>query len=181
MICPVCGGRELDWCHDDNKCAEKQYEKVDGKWVDKYKKPWETKRMELNEYQKEAKKTANFHGCMDHVDGNGVTTYVDVKLEALVYCSLGLTGEAGEVVENTKKLLRDDQTKLTEERRQKFLGELGDVLWYLANLSDALGYSLEDVAAYNLQKLQKRYNKPVGPPNWEFKDGQQPKDWKKVE
>jgi NTP pyrophosphatase (non-canonical NTP hydrolase) len=114
----------------------------------KYKKPWEGKRMELNEYQEQALKTANYHGCLH-----------DSNLEAIIYCSLGLAGEAGEVVENTKKLLRDDNSEYTESRKKKFLGELGDVLWYLANLSNALGYTLEEVAEYNICKLEKRHAK----------------------
>ena len=142
---------------------------------DEYSKPWEGKRMTLNEYQEAAAKTANFHGCM--IGENP-------QIEAMVYCSLGLTGEAGEVVENTKKFLRDDNSELTEERKDRFLGELGDVLWYLANLSEALGFTLENVAWYNLIKLEKRYEnkfeKPKGPANWEGKEGQQPDKWKKV-
>lgn len=118
--------------------------------LNKHMKPWEEKRMTLNEYQEQSKKTANYHGCMGGSHP---------QIESLIYCSLGLAGESGEVVENTKKLLRDDNSELTLDRKVKFLGELGDVLWYLANLSFALGYSLEEVAEYNLHKLQKRYEK----------------------
>jgi len=121
----------------------------------KHMKPWEGKRMELNEYQENAKKTANFHGCMI---GSEVSP-MSAQKEAMIYCSLGLAGEAGEVVENTKKFLRDDNSELTEERKKKFLGELGDVFWYLANLTTALGLTLEEVAIYNQYKLQKRYEK----------------------
>ena len=146
----------------------------------KHMKPWEGKRMTLNDYQEAAAKTANFHGCMT---GDNESPH-SIQKEAMIYCSLGLTGEAGEVVENTKKYLRDDNSELTEKRKDKFLGELGDVLWYLSNLSHALGFTLEEVAEYNIVKLQKRYEKkiekPKGPANWEFKTGQQPDKWKKV-
>lgn len=124
--------------------------------LEKSRKPWEGKRMTLNEYQEQAAKTANFHGCLD---GASIESSVSSRTEAMVYCSLGLTGEAGEVVENTKKFLRDDGQELTESRKDRFLGELGDVLWYLANLSKAIGFTLEEVAEYNVQKLQKRYEK----------------------
>ena len=129
--------------------------------LSKHMKPWEGKRMTLNEYQEAATKTVNFHGCLGK--------NVDPRVEALVYCSLGLSGETGEVVENTKKFLRDDNgidVAMDEKRKGKFLGELGDVLWYLSNLSNALGFTLEQVAEYNIHKLQKRYeNKPEGPKN----------------
>mgnify|MGYP001601051440 CR=1 FL=1 len=129
------------------------------KILEKSRKPWEGKRMTLNEYQEESAKTANFHGCMAHLDGYGIKTYVDSKLEAITYCSLGLTGEAGEVADNVKKLFRDDHAKLTPDRTDKLRAEIGDVLWYVANLSKALGFSLEEVATYNLLKLKNRYEK----------------------
>lgn len=119
-------------------------------------KPWEGKRMELNEYQESAKITANFHGCLSPIstDSHIVSHY---QVEAVIYCSLGLAGESGEVVELTKKLLRDDRLQLTEDRKELFKGELGDVLWYIANLAKALGFTLEEVAEYNIQKLKKRH------------------------
>lgn len=125
----------------------------------KSKKPWEGRSMTLNEYQEKSRKTANYHGCLSHEDGIGIPVHVNPKLESLVYCSLGLAGEAGEVVENTKKLLRDDNTQLTEQRREKIISELGDVLWYVANLANSVDAKLEDVAEYNLRKLEERYRK----------------------
>lgn len=124
--------------------------------LEKSKKPWEGKRMTLNEYQEQAQKTANFHGCLDPIVAE--STYKGhAQIESLVYCTLGLTGEAGEVAELTKKLIRDDHLKLTDDRKEKYLGELGDVLWYLANLGKALGFTLEEIAEYNIQKLKVRH------------------------
>ena len=117
-------------------------------------KPWEGKRMELNEYQENAQKTVNFHGCLSMPDAH-IKSYH--QAESLIYCSLGLAGESGEVVELTKKLIRDDQLNLTDERRERFKEELGDVMWYLANLSKALGFTLEEIADHNIQKLKKRH------------------------
>lgn len=72
---------------------------------------------------------------------------------ALSYCALGLVGEAGEVANKVKKLLRDGDTR---ELRNAARGELGDVLWYLGRLADELGTSLTAVAAENLAKLRDR-------------------------
>lgn len=73
----------------------------------------------------------------------------------LVYASLGLTGEAGELANKVKKILRGDGNEA--ELIEGIKGEMGDVLWYLASLSDALGIDLADVAAQNIEKLQSRY------------------------
>lgn len=96
----------------------------------------------LNEYQIKAEKTAIY-------TGRGT-------FEGLTYCTLKLNGEAGEVAEKVGKAWRDDDQKITSERRQAILIELGDVLWYVANLASELGAPLELVAKLNLQKLADR-------------------------
>ena len=95
--------------------------------------------MTFNEYQEEAKKTAIYP-----------TEY------RLVYPTLGLTGEAGEVAEKVKKMVRDG--KLDTDGLKK---ELGDVLWYLAALASDLGVTLEEVAADNVAKLRSREERGV--------------------
>lgn len=77
-------------------------------------------------------------------------------IDAATYLALGLNGEAGEVAEVIKKVLRDDNGELTPETLAKLEKEMGDVLWYLARLADVTGFSLEAVAAANLQKLADR-------------------------
>ena len=94
--------------------------------------------MEINKYQEEAVKTAFFTG------------------DGVVYCTLGLTGEAGEVAEHVKKMLRDDNGELTPERKELIIKELGDVLWYIANIADSMEVDLVTVAQTNLDKLQDR-------------------------
>lgn len=74
----------------------------------------------------------------------------------LLYPVLGLNGEAGEVAEKTKKLLRDHNGILTEEFRMEMADELGDVLWYVSAICDELGLSMALVAKTNLAKLESR-------------------------
>jgi NTP pyrophosphatase (non-canonical NTP hydrolase) len=74
----------------------------------------------------------------------------------LAYPALGLAGEAGEVAEHAKKAIRDDDGEVSEERRVAMAKELGDVLWYVAQLASELGLDLDQVAQGNLDKLLSR-------------------------
>lgn len=76
-------------------------------------------------------------------------------LGALNYVCLGL-GEAGEIQGKAKKIWRDDNGILTDERRDAMLGEAGDLLWYLAELARHLGTNLAGLAANNIDKLSGR-------------------------
>jgi NTP pyrophosphatase (non-canonical NTP hydrolase) len=67
------------------------------------------------------------------------------------YLALGLVGEAGEVAEKIKKYLRDGTFE-----PDLIAKEIGDVLWYAARLSDALGCTFGHVAKVNLAKLEDR-------------------------
>ena len=93
--------------------------------------------MNFNEYQKLARSTA-----------------VYPEEYKVVYPALGLCGEAGEVADKIKKTVRGD-TPL-DEVTGSIAMELGDVLWYVAVLADDLGVELEDVAKWNVDKLQRR-------------------------
>jgi NTP pyrophosphatase (non-canonical NTP hydrolase) len=79
----------------------------------------------------------------------------------IVYPALGLCGEAGETAEKVKKAIRDDGGTLTEERREAIAAELGDVLWYVAQLATEAGLELEEVAQANLDKLASRQRRAV--------------------
>lgn len=81
--------------------------------------------------------------------------------QQLVCTTLGLTGEAGEVAEKVKKLIRDQDSQVTEAFKDGVKKELGDVLWYLSTLSHTLGFTLEDVALANLEKLASRKDRGV--------------------
>jgi NTP pyrophosphatase (non-canonical NTP hydrolase) len=96
--------------------------------------------MTFQEYQEESRKTAVY----PNKDNN------------FIYPTLGLAGEAGEVAEKIKKVIRDGNGIVTEEKKGEITKELGDVLWYVANLAKELGISLEEVAQKNLEKLQSR-------------------------
>lgn len=83
----------------------------------------------------------------------------------LMYPVLGLNGEAGEVAEKLKKLIRDNDLDFTQDditeqmdhrEKQALAYEMGDVLWYLANAANDIGYSLEEIAYMNLDKLDDR-------------------------
>ena len=78
------------------------------------------------------------------------------RAAGLSYPALGLAGEAGEVAEQIKKSIRDDAGELTGQRRSALAKELGDVLWYLAQLATELDLDLDEVAAGNLDKLRSR-------------------------
>ena len=103
--------------------------------------------MDINDYQKEAAKTDTF---------NDELPVTDLTTTGFVEKVLGLSGEAGEVADKIKKIIRDKDGKLTEEDKQEIALELGDVLWYLANISRVLGIPLEEVATKNLGKLAAR-------------------------
>lgn len=79
----------------------------------------------------------------------------------LLYPTLGLCGEAGEVAEKVKKMIRDDDGALSDERRAALSKELGDVLWYVAQLATEAGLDLDVVAAANLDKLASRLRRGV--------------------
>ena len=69
----------------------------------------------------------------------------------VLYPTLGLCGETGEVAEKVKKQVRDGVFN-----RHEVAKELGDVLWYLANLSNDIGYNLDEIANINIEKLNSR-------------------------
>ena len=97
----------------------------------------------LNEYQSWSRETAVYP--------------TDSDKEKYAYLALGLVGESGEVAEKVKKFLRgDDGLVFSDERKEDIKKELGDVLWYMARLSDELGITLSEIAQLNYDKLTSR-------------------------
>src|SRR6476620_5079132 len=75
---------------------------------------------------------------------------------SIVYPTLGLANEAGEVAGKIKKVFRDKSGQINEETREALKAELGDVLWYMAQVATELDLSLDEIAEYNLAKLYDR-------------------------
>ena len=76
--------------------------------------------------------------------------------EEYIYPVLGLCGEAGELANKVKKIFRDDGCILTEARKTEIKKELGDILWYVAEISTTLGLDMDNVAETNIEKLASR-------------------------
>jgi NTP pyrophosphatase (non-canonical NTP hydrolase) len=101
--------------------------------------------LSANDYQTAALKTAIYPN-----QGNN-----------LIYPLLGLVGEAGEVAEKVKKLIRDGDGILTDPDREKIALEVSDTCWYLAVLAYELDFTLEEVMQMNLDKLASRQERGV--------------------
>ena len=118
--------------------------------------------MNLNDYQKRARKTAIYP-----------------RESRVIYPALGLAGESGEVCEKIKKVMRGDLVKeiksnkqslskwfdnagnLQREFKDSVEKELGDVLWYVANLASDLGLSMDIIAVKNINKVRDRERRDV--------------------
>jgi NTP pyrophosphatase (non-canonical NTP hydrolase) len=108
--------------------------------------------MDLNEYQAQAARTSNrFLGMREKIIGY----------------ALGLSGESGEVADRVKKFVAQGHDLDFEKIRD----ELGDVLWYVAELARAIGYSLSDVAESNVSKLRARYPEGFSEERSQFRQG----------
>ncbi len=103
------------------------------------------KRIDFERYQRESRKTWS----LVHTD------------HAIVYPTLGLVNEAGEVAGKIKKIFRDKDGVISEADRAALKSELGDVLWYLTQICTELDLSLKEVAAQNLTKLFDRLERGV--------------------
>jgi NTP pyrophosphatase (non-canonical NTP hydrolase) len=97
--------------------------------------------MTLDEYQQKALKT------------------VVPTADNLSYTILGLASEAGEAAGKLKKWMRDQDSDLKKLDRQAFASELGDALWYIAVAAHKLGFTLDEVANQNADKLANRYDR----------------------
>ena len=98
--------------------------------------------MKLNEYQEKAAKTAMYPAEV-----------------GIAYVTMGLAGEAGEIANKVKKVYRDDGGVLTVAAQEQLAKEVGDVLWYVAMMAKEFGYTLEEVAQMNVDKLESRYKR----------------------
>lgn len=106
---------------------------------------WRNVPMTLIDYQEKAKTFAVYPGK-------------NLKVNGLIYTVLALCGEAGELANKLKKVLRrGDEPDYVD--KAVLMDELSDVLWYVASTATELGYTLEQVAAFNIAKLEERKRK----------------------
>jgi NTP pyrophosphatase (non-canonical NTP hydrolase) len=100
--------------------------------------------MNIQDYSTQAMTTDTFSGDRS------------VGSHAFLEKTLGLVGEAGEVAEKVKKILRDKDGVATDEDKKELAKELGDILWYVNSVGNYLGLSLEEIAQANLDKVLSR-------------------------
>lgn len=119
--------------------------------------------MERNpQLQDELRKSFPNTKDLEHITFNGYQDFVKTmkvypEKHAIVYPTMGISGEAGEVSEKVKKWLRGDR----ELDKLELLKEAGDVLWYLASLADDLGFTFQDMVDENVKKLSSRKERGV--------------------
>jgi len=112
--------------------------------------------MNFNEYQLAANKTALYRKTIDDLNYHDLSETLKLS-----YTTLGLVGEAGEIANKVKKIIRDQNLEVNKTNKSDLKKELGDVLWYAATLATELGYDLEEVAQDNIDKLRSRYDRGV--------------------
>ncbi len=95
--------------------------------------------MTLDDYQQLARKTAIYPHDND-----------------ISYLVLALCGEAGELADKVKKVIRDKQGRFYQPDTRALAAELGDTLWYAANIAHVLGFTLSDIARLNIDKINSR-------------------------
>ncbi len=123
--------------------------------------------MTFKEYQDQANATAAFPDLIIRPDTNNseyeniVASVKEAESLSFLYPALGLAGESGEALEKIKKILRDDNGVVTDEKREAIKKELGDVIWYWATLCTEFGFDCEEVAQGNLDKLYDRRSRNV--------------------
>jgi NTP pyrophosphatase (non-canonical NTP hydrolase) len=97
----------------------------------------------------------------DYQSRSRATAVYPDRDDNLLYPTLGLCGEAGEVAEKIKKMVRDDGGILSDERRAALSKELGDVLWYVAQIATEARLDLDAIAEENIAKLLSRHERNV--------------------
>jgi NTP pyrophosphatase (non-canonical NTP hydrolase) len=114
--------------------------------------------MQLDEFQKRALETDQNPGLAQQ-PGAGVPVE---PTRAEVIPLLGMVGEVGSLLAEYKKLLRDGETH--RRFKDEVAEELGDVLWYIANVASKYGLSLDEIAQSTLEKTEGRWKDPNRPP-----------------
>jgi NTP pyrophosphatase (non-canonical NTP hydrolase) len=97
----------------------------------------------------------------DTYSQRALSTALNLDKNDLTYPVLGLCGETGEVAEKVKKVIRDENKVFTDSKKHEIAIELSDVLWYINRMAWGLGYTLEEIALLNLEKLEARKKRGV--------------------
>lgn len=129
-------------CETFHESPEEVAKKLCGSWADYADKLSEILCKDIDLYQQKCLKYAKYP-----------------ESARIIYPTLGLTGEAGEVSDKVKKVIRDSGGEFTDEIKKEIMKELGDVLWYCATLAHDLDFSLSDVAFGNIEKLESRFQR----------------------
>lgn len=143
-VCADCGA-DLD--ETDNYCGECGAQNRDACYYCKN----ELNGRTFDQYQELSKQTAQ-----GYADADGMTAAHNPQMSAL-FLAVAINGEAGELAEKVKKHVREDDDEYLEEAE----AEMGDILWYMAQLASLLDVSLGDVADENLGKLLDRQERDV--------------------
>jgi len=110
---------------------------------------------EVREWLKEKYNMSDFNAYQR----SAIKTAVYPPEHKILYPALGLAGEAGEVANKVKKVMRDGVENQPDNWREQIASEIGDVLWYCAALATDLNVSLGMIASLNEKKLQDRYER----------------------
>jgi NTP pyrophosphatase (non-canonical NTP hydrolase) len=113
-------------------------------------------------------KFSNYENFVDAVTSDCSKNFVDfadrigeldrqgANIERLLTAGVGINAEGGEFLEIIKKMIFQGKP-WTEDNREHLIIELGDIMWYVAQATQALGVSMDDVLLRNIKKLEKRY------------------------
>lgn len=120
----------------------------------------------FEQYEKTVIETGIYHASIQkYVDSLNIPNEADRqrlhKLLSTLYCTLGLLGEAGEIAEKIKKIIRDKNCEIDINDQSLLIKEQGDVLWYVGASARELNSSIEYVADQNIEKLQSRKQRGV--------------------
>jgi NTP pyrophosphatase (non-canonical NTP hydrolase) len=107
---------------------------------------------EVKQWMKERYKDMDVNVYQDRA----VATAIYPETHKITYPALGMAGEAGEVANKVKKIIRDGKKSLPDDWQEQLASEIGDVMWYCAALARDLDMSLATIMAANLDKLKAR-------------------------
>ena len=145
---------KIDCYYDlDKQPTKEELEKIVEEFVSSV---GEEENLGFNEYQAISHSTSEYPCCCLYHQAGGHGGVRNGNDTTWVYPALGLSNEAGEVLGKLKKVMRDKDGVINEETKKELGKELGDVLWYLSELSFTLGLDLQSVAQGNVDKLRKR-------------------------